>query len=263
MIYHNDPNYSKDGVNIFLMVLMSVGPFSYAALLTTFGQDHYRVLYEQRHMIVFGLNVLSLGFLIEGIMVGTTTRKNMVLFFHHIIFFFLVIAFAVTGSLDVLRAGLILGSLTTWQVFPRYLVVCRMLGVRNRTQKIVAFLSFTFGMVTRGVLGPLCLFVIMSEKYAAIDTSKWTDIVSFISICFANTVLILIELKAVMKHRQVYMKLVDLARQSVLRSSATGQPSLLARVTQVVMHESERDEQETSPILYDQAKMANQESKRS
>ena len=137
-----------------------------------------------------------------------------------------------------------------------------MLGVRNRTQKVVAFLSFTFGIVTRGVLGPLCLLVILSEKYAATDTSKWTDIVSFMSICFANAVLILIELKAVIKHRQVYRKLIDLARQSVLRSSAAGQPSLLARMTQVVMHEAECEEQEASPLLYDQAKRANQESKR-
>lgn len=231
---------------------MSVGPFSYAALLTTFGEDHYRVLYEQRHMIVFGLNVLSLGFLVEGVLVGTSLRPNTVLYIHHIVFFLLVIAFAVTGSLDVLRAGLVLGSLTTWQVFPRYLVVCRMLGVRNRTQKVVAFLSFTFGIVTRGFLGPVCLLVIMSEKYAATDTSKWTDVVSFMSICIANIVLILIELKAVIKHRKVYKKLIDLARQSVLRSSAAGQPSILARVTEVVMHEAEHHDHDESPAFYNQ-----------
>ena len=240
---------------------MRAGPFTYAALLTTFGEDHYRVLHEQRHVIVFGLNVLSLGFLIEGVLVGTSMRRNTILYFHHIAFFLLVLAFAVTGSLDILRAGLVLGSLTTWQVFPRYLVVCRMLGVRNRTQKVVAFLSFTFGIVTRGILGPVCLLVIMSEKYAAVDASKWTDIVSFISICFANVVLILIEMKGVIKHRKVYKKLIDLARQSVLRSSVTGQQGLLARVTEVVMHAAERHEQDVAPILYHQEKNLNQESK--
>ena len=240
-----------------------VGPFSYAALLSTFGKDHYRVLYEQRHVIVFGLNVLSLGFLIEGILVGTSIRKNMVLYFHHIVFFFLVVAFAVTGSLDVLRAGLVLGSLTTWQVFPRYLVICRMLGVRNRTQKVIAFLSFTLGIFTRGVLGPVCLVVILSEKYAAIDPSTWTDIISFVSICFANVVLILIELKAVRKQRKVYTKLIDLARQCVLRSSAPGHRArLLAHVSQIVMHEAERDEKEVSPMMYAQGKKMHEESKR-
>ncbi len=213
-------------------------------------------------MIVFGLNVLSLGFLIEGVLVGTSLRNNMVLYFHHIVFFLLVLAFAVTGSLDVLRAGLVLGSLTTWQVFPRYLVICRMLGVRNRTQKVIAFLSFTMGIFTRGVMGPVCLSVIMLQKYAAIDPSKWSDIFSFVSICSANVVLILIEMKAVMKHRKVYKKLIELARQSVLRSSGPDRTGLLARVTQVVMHEAERDEQDIAPLTYAQGKEMQEESKR-
>ena len=242
--------------------MILVGPFSYAALLTTFGKDHYQVLYEQRHMIVFGLNVLSLGFLIEGVLVGTSLRNNMVLYFHHIVFFLLVLAFAVTGSLDVIRAGLVLGSLTTWQVFPRYLVICRMLGVRNRTQKVIAFLSFTMGIFTRGVMGPVCLLVIMLQKYAAIDPTNWSDIISFISICSANVVLILIEMKAVMKHRKVYKKLIELARQSVLRSSGPDRTGLLARVTQVVMHEAERDEQDIAPLTYAQGKEMQEESKR-
>jgi len=238
-----------------------VGPFSYAAVLTTFGEDHYRILYDQRHMIVFGLNVLSLGFLIEGILVGTSIRKNMVLYFHHIVFFLLVAAFCVTGSLDVLRAGLVLGSLTTWQVFPRYLVVCRMLGVRNRTQKVIAFLSFTLGIFSRGVMGPVCLFVIMSEKYAAVDTSKWMDIISFVSFCSANVVLILIELKAVIKHGKVYAKLADLARQSLLRSTASSRTSLLARATEVLMREAERQEEDVAPLLRTQGRKVRQESR--
>ena len=132
-----------------------------------------------------------------------------------------MLAFSLTESLDVLRTGLVLGSLTTWQVFPRLLAVYRDLGIRFRKQKRVAYLSVLIGIVTRGILGPMGLYVILSEKFWALDLGDPMEVLAFIIIAGCDSALVFVEMSAVLKHRKTYLKVAQLAHQSMIGALKT------------------------------------------
>lgn len=215
-------------INVVGLYVLVIVPFSYIAAKLTFGSDPFGDMIKYRRNIVFGLNSLSVSFLFEGVLVASI-KRNVILFTHHVVFFCLVLAFSLTESLDVLRTGMVLGSLTTWQVFPRLLAVYRGLGIRFRKQKTVAYLAVVIGIFTRGFLGPLGLGIILSQKFKSLDLQNPVDIMAFLAITACDLALVYVEVHAVIKHRQAYVKVVRLARESVLGTLKTLSQSTVLR----------------------------------
>lgn len=82
-----------------------------------------------------------------------------------------------------MRVGLVLGCLTTWQIFPRVTATLRYLGVRRRRQKIVALMSVLVGFVTRIILGPIGLIKVSVDGFKELEPtfSSWATYVVTVS----------------------------------------------------------------------------------
>lgn len=225
-------------INVVGLYVLVVVPFTYIAAKLTFGSDPFEDMIKYRRNIVFGLNSLSVSFLFEGVLVASI-KKQIILFTHHIVFFCLVLAFSLTESLDVLRTGMVLGSLTTWQIFPRLLAVYRGIGIRFRRQKTVAYLAVVIGIFSRGFLGPLGLGIILSQKFKRLDLENPTDIMAFLAITACDLALVYVEVHAVIKHRKAYSKVVRLARESIIGTLKTASQSIgLSKESEIKLKET-------------------------
>ncbi len=146
---------------------LAVVPFSIAAARIIL-LDANEELIKYYMWTNIGFNALSTLFLFEGILVGSI-RPNRLLFYHHLVFFGFLWLFTLTRSTLVMRVGLVLGALTTWQIFPRIVATLRYLGVRRRRQKVIALLSVLVGFLTRLILGPIGLIKVSIDGFREIE----------------------------------------------------------------------------------------------
>ena len=137
------------------------------------------------------------------------------LFYHHLIFYIFVLLFTLTKSTLILRIGLVLGCLTTWQIFPRITATLRHLGVRRRHQKIVALVAVVLGFITRIILGPLGLIKVSLDGYREMLPTLTSRGIYFGSLTTVFC-LLYIEFEGVARHVKLHRKLKELAAQSLL-----------------------------------------------
>jgi hypothetical protein len=158
-----------------------------------------------------------------------------------------VLLFTLTKSTLILRIGLVLGCLTTWQIFPRITATLRHLGVRRRHQKIVALVAVVLGFITRIVLGPLGLIKVSLDGYREMLPTLTSRAIYFGSLTTVFC-LLYIEFEGVARHVKLHRKLKELAAQSLLNLK-NGTRSLLQSMRKVsVQHQTgKKDEGNSQP----------------
>eukprot|EP00890_Picochlorum_soloecismus_P000872 jgi/Picsp_1/1786/NSC_05257-R1_---NA--- len=202
-------------LTIFLMNSLVAIPFTFAVFDVTFSENPLDAVIGSRNRIVYGLNVLSVSFLVEAFLLGTCFKMNLSLYVHHIVFFIFIVSFSVTEDIAVLKSGLVLASLACWQVFPRLTSFMRMIGVRRRDQKKSAMLALLIGAVTRFVIGPFCLFKCLKDGVGRIDGTSHS-MATYAGLVLMLVFFVSVEIYGVTRHQRLYVKLRALARESIL-----------------------------------------------